>query len=372
MVDLRDKHAKKKSRHRHASARADTGEEADAVTSTQGEAGILAAHAHSSTQPSTSSHSRRSKRIADATVAGSATSVADNVARRDDDVAADEENWASNQARIESVCATYPNNICNDCGEHGTHWAVVNWGVFVCIRCSGVHRSLGSHISKVKSTTMDRWRDVEVRLMMAMGNQRAKSVLEAHLLAAEQQGVQAPMRGGSTSNEELHRFIVKKYVDGAFAVDDWHRVLRRLYKQVGYHQHGSSGHHRHSKDDTLNMQHKQHQTASSSGNIDPHTAAPAHATDRAEPNHGKGEETLVSAAKAQVNSSASMKSFYGYDVAVRPSAASTEAAKKTKKKTPKIVHGTFGIVNVPEEEYETRLTQLLQAFEVTGAVAVAS
>ena len=30
-------------------------------------------------------------------------------------------------------------------------------GVFLCIRCSGIHRSMGTHISKVKSVDLDVW-----------------------------------------------------------------------------------------------------------------------------------------------------------------------------------------------------------------------
>jgi hypothetical protein len=44
---------------------------------------------------------------------------------------------------------------CADCGASRPAWAVVNWGVLVCIECSGVHRSLGSHISKVRSIDLD-------------------------------------------------------------------------------------------------------------------------------------------------------------------------------------------------------------------------
>lgn len=47
------------------------------------------------------------------------------------------------------------NRACADCGNQDAKWASINLGVVVCIECSGAHRSLGVHISKVRSLTMD-------------------------------------------------------------------------------------------------------------------------------------------------------------------------------------------------------------------------
>lgn len=52
-------------------------------------------------------------------------------------------------ALLELRKASPANAMCADCGETGADWAVLNWGVVVCIECSGVHRSLGVHVSKV-------------------------------------------------------------------------------------------------------------------------------------------------------------------------------------------------------------------------------
>ena len=49
------------------------------------------------------------------------------------------------------------NRTCFDCPGTGAVWASVTHGVFVCLDCSGVHRSLGTHLTFIRSTTMDSW-----------------------------------------------------------------------------------------------------------------------------------------------------------------------------------------------------------------------
>lgn len=47
------------------------------------------------------------------------------------------------------------NYICADCGTNGADWCSINLGVIICKECSGIHRSLGSHVSKVRSFALD-------------------------------------------------------------------------------------------------------------------------------------------------------------------------------------------------------------------------
>ena len=54
------------------------------------------------------------------------------------------------------------NKYCVDCDAKGPSWASWNLGIFVCIRCAGIHRNLGVHISKVKSVNLDSWTPQQV------------------------------------------------------------------------------------------------------------------------------------------------------------------------------------------------------------------
>ncbi len=73
------------------------------------------------------------------------------------------------------------NRKCVDCRKRDPRWASWNLGVFFCIRCSGIHRSLGVHISKVKSVDLDTWTTDQVQNMVKWGNSKANSYWESQL-----------------------------------------------------------------------------------------------------------------------------------------------------------------------------------------------
>lgn len=72
------------------------------------------------------------------------------------------------------------NSRCCDCGNTDPKWASINLGITLCIACSGVHRSLGVHYSKVRSLTLDVWEPEILRVMIELGNDVINRVYEAN------------------------------------------------------------------------------------------------------------------------------------------------------------------------------------------------
>lgn len=84
-------------------------------------------------------------------------------------------------AIVDTIRKVRGNGSCVDCEAQNPDWSSLNLGSLMCIECSGIHRNLGSHISRVRSLTLDEWPPELAQVMMLSGNALANSVFEVSL-----------------------------------------------------------------------------------------------------------------------------------------------------------------------------------------------
>ncbi|KAG6008678.1 hypothetical protein E4U21_004033 [Claviceps maximensis] len=98
------------------------------------------------------------------------------------------------------------NNQCADCHARNPAWASWSLGVFLCMRCAAIHRKLGTHISKVKSLSMDSWSNEQVDNMRKVGN-----VASNQIYNPESKRPHVPV-DVDEADSAMERFIRQKYI----------------------------------------------------------------------------------------------------------------------------------------------------------------
>lgn len=98
------------------------------------------------------------------------------------------------------------NHFCADCGASDNSWTSVSIGVFICVTCSDVHRSVGTHITKVKGCTGTYlWGPDELEQMRRVGNDGAEKIYGDAKIEP------------TASKEKKQQFVIEKYDKRMFA-----------------------------------------------------------------------------------------------------------------------------------------------------------
>ncbi|XP_008576369.1 PREDICTED: arf-GAP with coiled-coil, ANK repeat and PH domain-containing protein 3 isoform X3 [Galeopterus variegatus] len=126
-----------------------------------------------------------------------------------DSAADSRERSAKGESVLQRVQSVAGNSQCGDCGQPDPRWASINLGVLLCIECSGIHRSLGVHCSKVRSLTLDSWEPELLKLMCELGNNTVNQIYEAQCGGSRKPTANSP-------RQDKEAWIKDKYVEKKF------------------------------------------------------------------------------------------------------------------------------------------------------------
>lgn len=111
-------------------------------------------------------------------------------------------------ARMHSIPG---NSTCADCAAPDPEWACIDHGTTICIDCSGVHRSMGVNVSKVRSLLLDNWTEDIITQMVEKGNTKFNDVYECNV---------SEKIAPDSTREERSVFMRNKYILKAYHKDN--------------------------------------------------------------------------------------------------------------------------------------------------------
>ncbi|KAK7264157.1 hypothetical protein RJT34_31761 [Clitoria ternatea] len=117
------------------------------------------------------------------------------------------------------------NDKCAECSAPEPDWASLNLGILLCIECSGVHRNLGVHVSKVRSITLDVrvWEPTVMELFDNLGNAYCNSIWEGLLLLDNESVGESnvPVKPcSSDAFQHKEKYIQAKYIEKSLIIQE--------------------------------------------------------------------------------------------------------------------------------------------------------
>ncbi|XP_043363275.1 arf-GAP with SH3 domain, ANK repeat and PH domain-containing protein 1 isoform X2 [Dermochelys coriacea] len=115
------------------------------------------------------------------------------------------------KAIIDDIQRLPGNEVCCDCGSPDPTWLSTNLGILTCIECSGIHREMGVHISRIQSLELDKLGTSELLLAKNVGNNSFNDIMEGSLPSP------SPKPTPSSDMTARKEYITAKYVDHKFS-----------------------------------------------------------------------------------------------------------------------------------------------------------
>ncbi|XP_009471602.1 PREDICTED: arf-GAP with SH3 domain, ANK repeat and PH domain-containing protein 2-like [Nipponia nippon] len=115
------------------------------------------------------------------------------------------------QAIIKEVRGMPGNRECCDCSAPDPTWLSINLGILICIECSGIHREMGVHLSRIQSLSLDKLSTSELLLARNISNSGFNNIMEANLPSYS-------LKPTVHSDMAFRKnFIISKYVEKKYA-----------------------------------------------------------------------------------------------------------------------------------------------------------
>ncbi|CAH1112515.1 unnamed protein product [Psylliodes chrysocephalus] len=129
--------------------------------------------------------------------------------------------------------------VCGDCGALDATWASVNKGILLCTQCCSIHRSLGRHISHVKSLLKSTWHPNQLNMVCTLNNNGANNIWE-HALLENGAKLMKKKPNAKDPISVKHEYIKQKHLQCAYAFrENYEDGLMSVENELGKQLHAS-------------------------------------------------------------------------------------------------------------------------------------
>lgn len=126
-------------------------------------------------------------------------------------------------SEIESLIEIEANKLCIDCKTAKSKWASVNNGVFLCLKCAGIHRNLGVDVTIIRSLQIDSWDDKQILFLKRGGNERFKEILKSYNISPDSSVANKYQSKAAEFYRKLLRQEIEKELDPNYVCEEIER-----------------------------------------------------------------------------------------------------------------------------------------------------